>query len=134
LAPLAEDIPVFTSLLLKVVIGRILPGLFLALLTGQISQAGLDTGTRGVEIVLKEPEVILRSLHDKSWAIVIGGNQYPDGDRNTPNLTFAVSDAKYVSENLEGLGFEVRTVTAQAPPLTRPFTTREASHDGSAFR
>lgn len=72
-----------TSLLLKVVIDRILPGLFLVLLTGQISQAGLDTGTRGVEIVLKEPEIILRSLYDKSWAIVIGVNQYPNDDRNT---------------------------------------------------
>ena len=100
----------FTRLILKVVIGRLLPGLFLALFTGQISQAGVDTGTRGVEIVLKEPEVILRSLYDKSWAIVIGVNHYPNGDRNTPNLNFAVSDAKHVAEKLAGLGFEVRTL------------------------
>ena len=100
----------FTSLLLKIVIGRILPGLVLIFLTCQISQAGVDPGTRGVEIVLKEPEVILRSLYEKSWAIVIGVNNYPKGDRNTPNLNFAVSDAKHVAEKLEGLGFEVRTL------------------------
>ena len=59
-----------TSLLLQIVIGRILTGLFLVLLTCQISQAGVDPGTRGVEIILKEPDVILRSLYDKSRAIV----------------------------------------------------------------
>lgn len=102
-----------TSLLLKIVIGRILPGLLLVLLTCQISQAGLDTSTQGIEIVLKEPEVILRSLYDKSWEIVIGVNHYPNGNRNTPNLNFVASDAKRMAEKLEGLGFEVRTVTAQ---------------------
>jgi len=101
---------VLPSPLLKDVLSRILPGLLLVFFTAQVSQAGLDTGTRGVEIVLKEPEVILRSLYDKSWAIVIGVNHYPNGDRNTPNLNFAVSDAKHVAAKLEGLGFEVRTL------------------------
>ncbi len=110
--PAPEGLSMFTSLLLKVVISRILTGLCLVLLTGQISQAGIDTGTRGVEIVLKEPEVILRSLYEKSWAIVIGVNHYPNGDRNTPNLNFAVSDAKRMAEELEGLDFEVRSVKA----------------------
>lgn len=95
-----------TSLLLKIVLGRILPGLLLVLFTCQISQAVLDTSTRVVEIVLKEPEVILRSLHDKSWAIVIGVNHYPNGDRNTPYLNFVASDAKRMAEKLEGLRFE----------------------------
>ena len=67
-------------------------------------------GTRGVEIVLKEPDVILRSLYDKSWAIVIGVNSYPKGDRTTPNLNFAASDATQVASKLEELGFEVRTL------------------------
>ena len=100
----------FTRLLLKIAIGCILPGLSLIMLICQISYAGTDPGTRGVEIVLKEPDVILRSLYDKSWAIVIGVNHYPNGDRHTPNLNFAVSDAKRVAEKLEELGFEVRTL------------------------
>ena len=111
--PAPEGLSMFTSLLLKVVIGRILTGLSLVLLTCQISQAGVDPGTRGVEIILKEPEVILRSLYEKSWAIVIGVNHYPNGDPNTRNLNFVAPDAKRMAEKLEGLGFEVRTVTAQ---------------------
>ncbi len=81
-----------------------------ACLPGSFAYANAADGTRGVEIVLKEPEVILRSLYDKSWAIVIGVNQYPHGDRTTPNLNFAVSDAKHVAKKLEELGFEVRTL------------------------
>ena len=73
----------FTTLLLKIVIGRTLTAILLVLLTYQISLAGLDAGSRGVEIVLKEPEVILRSLYDKSWAVVIGVNQYPTDDRDS---------------------------------------------------
>lgn len=94
----------------KALLGRILSALFLVLFTDQVTQAGVDTGTRGVEIVLKEPEVILRSLYEKSYAIVIGVNHYPNGDRHTPNLNFAVSDAQHVAEKLEALGFEVRTL------------------------
>jgi uncharacterized caspase-like protein len=64
--------------------------------------------TRGVEIVMKEPEIILRSLYEKSWAVVVGVNQYPHGGRGFPNLNYAVNDAKQVSEKLRDLGFDVK--------------------------
>jgi len=101
---------VLTNLSIKISIGLFLSALIFVLPTVQPSQAGVEGGTRGVEVVLKEPEVILRSLYDKSWAIVIGINHYPGGDRNTPNLNYAVSDAKRVAQKLAGLGFEVRTL------------------------
>lgn len=59
---------------------------------------------------MKEPDVILRSLYEQSWAIVIGVNHYPNGNRHIQNLNFAVSDATHVAEKLEGLGFEVRAL------------------------
>jgi uncharacterized caspase-like protein len=67
-----------------------------------------DETTRGVEIVMKEPEIILRSLYEKSWAVVVGVNQYPHGGRHYPNLNYAVNDAKQVAEKLRDLGFEVK--------------------------
>lgn len=105
-----EESCVLTNLSVKIPIGLVLSGLIFVLFTVQPSRAGVEGGTRGVEIVLKEPEVVLRSLYDKSWAIVIGVNNYPNGDRNTPNLNFAVSDAKRVAAKLTALGFEVRTL------------------------
>ncbi len=95
---------------IKVSIGLLVFALLPLFLPIQPSLAAVEGGTRGVEIILKEPEVILRSLYDKSWAIVIGVNNYPKGDRNTPNLNFAVSDAKRVADKLTDLGFEVRTL------------------------
>jgi len=76
------------------------------LCSGQIASA--EEATRGVEIVMKEPEIILRSLYEKSWAVVVGVNQYPHAGRSFPNLNYAVNDAKQVSEKLRDLGFEVR--------------------------
>jgi uncharacterized caspase-like protein len=70
--------------------------------------AHADDRTRGIEIILKDPEVILRSLYEKSWAVVVGVNHYPHGDRNTPNLQYAASDAQRVAEHLKAIGFEVR--------------------------
>lgn len=90
---------------------HIFVGIILAFTAQQVAHAGQDPSTRGVEIVLKEPDVILRSLYDKSWAIVVGVNSYPKGDRTTPNLNFAVSDATRVATKLGELGFDVRTLT-----------------------
>jgi uncharacterized caspase-like protein len=86
--------------------------LHIIVLTAFLLSAGAavaaEEGTRGVQVIMKDPPVLLRTLYEKSWAVVVGVNQYPTGGRNYPNLNFAVSDAKRVAEKLEGMGFEVR--------------------------
>ena len=62
---------------------------------------------------MKDPPVLLRTLYEKSWAVVVGVNQYPKGGRNYPNLNFAVSDAQRVADKLQAMGFEVRLLTDQ---------------------
>jgi uncharacterized caspase-like protein len=79
-----------------------------ALLLGSGQTALADDATRGVEIVMKEPEIILRSLYEKSWAVVVGVNQYPHGGRSYPHLNYAVNDARQVADKLRDLGFEVK--------------------------
>lgn len=98
------------NLSIGISIGGVVFGLLFALLGAYASLASADGGTRGVEVILKEPDVILRSLYEKSWAVVIGINHYQWGDRNTPNLNYAVSDAKRVTARLTAIGFEVRTL------------------------
>ena len=82
--------------------------LLAALLLSTSPCALAEEATRGVEIVMKDPDIILRSLYEKSWAVVVGINQYPHAGRSYPNLNYAVNDAKQVSEKLRDLGFEVK--------------------------
>lgn len=62
------------------------------------------------ESTSKQPEHIMQALYSRSWAVVVGVNQYPTGGRKFQTLQYAIADARAVAEKLQGLGFEVRTL------------------------
>jgi uncharacterized caspase-like protein len=67
-----------------------------------------DDGQRGIKVVKEAPESVVRALYDKSFAVVVGINQYPKGGRRLSNLSYAVSDAQGMAKKLQELGFEVK--------------------------
>jgi uncharacterized caspase-like protein len=83
--------------------------LLFVLFTAQACAAGVE-GTRKAEVIRQASVSDLQPYYSKSWAIVIGVDKYPTGDYSTPNLRFAVSDAKRVAKKFEELGFKVNTL------------------------
>ncbi len=74
----------------------------------------------------KSPEDVLKEVYGKSYAVVIGIDEYTAGMKR---LTGAVRDAKAVAESLKGRGFEVTLITDEAANKTRlrtlPFELQE---------
>ena len=67
---------------------------------------------RGVKIEGKDPAAYISAHAGKSWAVVIGVNEY---QHNIPKLRYAVADAQAVGEELERRGFAViRLLNQQA--------------------
>nr|MBI3612298.1 SUMF1/EgtB/PvdO family nonheme iron enzyme [Nitrospirota bacterium] len=67
---------------------------------------------RGVTIEGKDPAAYISTHYGKSWAVVIGINEY---QHNIPKLRYAVADAQAVGEELERRGFTViRLLNQQA--------------------
>ncbi|TAJ08876.1 MAG: hypothetical protein EPO61_08200 [Nitrospirae bacterium] len=68
--------------------------------------------TRGVKIEGKDPAAYISTHYGKSWAVVIGINEY---QHNIPKLRYAVADAQAIGEELERRGFTViRLLNQQA--------------------
>jgi hypothetical protein len=89
------------SLALLVLGGAMVPGLVF----GQVSAAnrGLTIQLRG-ENAKDAPVVANLQLYTKSYALVIGINEYRNG---WPRLSMAVNDAKAIAKELDARGFDV---------------------------
>jgi formylglycine-generating enzyme required for sulfatase activity len=59
---------------------------------------------RGVKIEGKDPAAYVSAQYGKSWAVVIGINEY---QHNIPRLRYAVADAQAMGKELEARGFTV---------------------------
>lgn len=65
---------------------------------------------RGVKIEGKDPAAYISASYGKSWAVVIGINEY---QHNIPKLRYAVADAQAMGKELEAQGFTVIRVLDQ---------------------
>ena len=84
----------------------ILTGVILSLASAALAEK------RGVKIEGKDPAAYISTLYGKSWAVVIGVNEY---QHNIPKLRYAVADAQAIGEELERRGFTViRLLNQQA--------------------
>jgi len=74
---------------------------------------GQDGNTRDLAVSPKQSgagdsQTHLKAFYDKSWAVVVGINQYPHaGSSGLRNLEYARADAEAVGKTLKTLGFEV---------------------------
>ena len=72
------------------------------------SQSSPSTEARGVQVKDKS-EATFASLYDRSYAVIIGINNY----EKWPSLEYAVNDAKAMERKLKSLGFETTTLINQ---------------------
>ncbi|MGV8057044.1 MAG: caspase family protein [Smithellaceae bacterium] len=75
---------------------------------GKTSQSSSSTETRGVQVKGKS-EAVSGSFYDKSYAVIIGINNY----EKWPSLEYAVNDAKAMERKLKSLGFETTILINQ---------------------
>lgn len=92
-------------------LNRILPLLVLAVL----SMPALAE-KRGVKIEGKDPAAYIGAQYGKSWAVVIGINEY---QHNIPKLRYAAADAQAIGQELEARGFTVIRVLDQQATAQR---------------
>ena len=74
-----------------------------------IGEKATSPGKRGVQIK-EQSGFAFKSLYDKSYAVVIGINDY----EKWPSLEYAVNDAKAMEKKLKSLGFETITLINQS--------------------
>jgi len=98
-------------------------------LTLLIGTAPTFAEQRGVKVEGKDPADYIAAQAGKSWAVVIGIDDY----EHAPRLHYAVADAKAVAKTLRQRGFQVRELydqQATAPPLGRGLCAAGSTRHG----